>query len=141
MQRVMALDLGEKTIGVAVSDELGIVATPLTTIMRTVSVKADLRQVEDLVNFEKVSLVVVGLPVMLSGEEAVQAGKVREFVERLARRLRVPVEVWDERLTTVSAHRLLIENGKNREERKRVVDQVAAALILRSYLDAKEDEA
>jgi putative Holliday junction resolvase len=135
----MGLDVGEKTIGVAVSDELGIVATPLTTIMRTASIKADLRQVEQLIQIEDISTVVVGLPIMLDGEEAVQAGKVREFAERLARRLRIPLEMWDERLSTVEAHRALRETGAKREKRKRVVDAVAAAIILRSYLNAKEE--
>lgn len=138
MNRVMALDVGEKTIGVAISDEFGIVASPLTTIMRTASEKADLREVVRLVELHKVSTVVVGLPRMLSGEEAVQAEKIRSFTEKLARRLRVPVELWDERLSTVEANRSLIEAGKSRAKRKRVVDQVAAALILRSYLSAKE---
>lgn len=141
MDRIMALDVGEKTIGVAVSDELGIVATPLTTIMRTVSIKADMRRIEQMILLEKIGTLVVGLPLMLSGEEAVQAGKVREFTERLAKRLRIPLELWDERLSTVEAHRVMIETGQSREKRKKVVDAVAAAVILRSYLQAKEDEA
>ncbi len=139
MHRIMALDVGEKTIGVAVSDELGIVASPLTTIMRTASIKADMRTLEQLIEFEDVKELVIGLPIMLGGEEAVQAGKVREFAERLTRRLRIPVEMWDESLSTVEAHRILIETGATRERRKRVVDAVAAAVILRGYMNSKEE--
>ncbi|HOK53481.1 MAG TPA: Holliday junction resolvase RuvX, partial [Armatimonadota bacterium] len=90
-----------------------------------------------LIEEHDVSKVVVGIPKMLSGEEAVQAGKVREFADRLARRLRIPLDLWDERLTTVEAERILMDAGKDRIERKKVVDQMAAAIILRSYLEAK----
>lgn len=133
----MALDVGEKTIGVALSDELGIVASPLVTVRRRGSEKADLREVARLVEEHGVSKVVVGIPLMLSGAEAVQAGKARGFAAKLARRVRVPIEMWDERLTTVEAERALIEAGETREQRGRSVDKVAAALILRSYLAAK----
>ena len=137
MSRVMALDLGEKTIGVAMSDELGIVASPYETIQRSASEKADLRRLVALIQEHNISKVVIGIPIMLSGKEAIQAGKSREFAEKLARRIKVKVEMWDERLSTVEAERSLIEAGKTRQERKQVVDKVAAALILRSYLAAK----
>ena len=133
----MALDVGEKTIGVAMSDELGIVASPFDTIQRSASEKAALRQVAKLVEDYGVSVVVVGIPIMLNGEEAIQAEKVRTFAEKLARRIRVPVEPWDERLTTVEADRALMESGKRREERKKSVDKLAAAIILRSYMAAR----
>jgi putative Holliday junction resolvase len=87
-----------------------------------------------------VSKVVVGIPIMLSGIEAVQAEKVRAFADKLARRLRIPVETWDERLTTVEAERALIEAGQRREARRKVVDKLAAAIILRSYLERKRSE-
>ncbi|MBI2844416.1 MAG: Holliday junction resolvase RuvX [Armatimonadetes bacterium] len=137
MPRVMALDVGDKTIGVAMTDELGIAAFPFETIARTESEKADLRAVVRLVEEYDVSKVVVGIPIMLSGKEAIQAEKVRSFAEKLARRLKAPVEMWDERLTTVEAERALAETGRLRSRRKDVVDQVAAAVILRSYLAAK----
>ena len=133
----MALDVGEKTIGVALSDELGISASPLETIQRTASEKADILKVVRLVDEHDVSKVVVGIPIMLSGEEAIQAGKARAFAEKLARRVRVPVEMWDERLTTVEAERALLESGQTRARRRKAVDKVAAALILRSYLAAR----
>jgi putative Holliday junction resolvase len=136
----MALDVGEKTIGVAMTDELNVLASPFKTIMRTESVKADLRSVASLIEKYEVSKVIVGIPIMLSGDEAIQARKSREFADRLAKRIRVPVEMWDERYTTVEANRALIEAGRSREERKKVVDAVAAALILRGYLEARESD-
>ncbi|MDO8585897.1 MAG: Holliday junction resolvase RuvX [Armatimonadota bacterium] len=139
MSRTMALDVGDKTIGVAISDPLGITAEPLTVLRRGESVKADLRAVEELIAQYDVSRVVVGLPIMLGGEEGVQAAKVREFVERLSKRARVPVVTWDERLTTAEAERALLEADASREKRKRVIDKVAAAIILRSYLAANKE--
>ena len=138
MPRIMALDVGDKRIGVAVSDELQLVATPLTTIERTQSEKADLRSVEQLVREHEVSKVVVGNPIMLSGIPGVQAEKVKDFTEKLARRLRVPVETRDERMTTLEAERRLIEADVSRADRKQVIDKLAATLILQSYLDAQK---
>jgi putative holliday junction resolvase len=132
--RIMALDVGDKTIGVALSDPLRITAEPFAVIRRTKSVKADLRVVEEIIREQDVSKVVVGAPIMLSGEEGVQAAKVSEFVERLSRRLKIPVVTWDERLSTVEAERALIEAEQTREKRRQVVDKVAAAIILRSYM-------
>jgi putative Holliday junction resolvase len=140
MPRIMGLDVGEKTVGVAVSDETGMLASPLVTIERTDSIKADLREVVRLMEEHDVSKVVIGIPIMLSGEEAVQAAKVREFGDRLAKRVRVPVEYWDERLSTVQAHRVLIETGKTREERRQIVDKVAAAIILQGYIEGTRTE-
>jgi len=132
----MALDVGDKTIGVAISDPLGMTVEPLTVIKRSEGVRADLRAVEALAHERDVSKIVVGIPIMLTGEEAVQAGKVRQFAQRLAGRLDIPVVMWDERLTTVEAERMLIEADQSRTARKHVVDKVAAAIILRSYLAA-----
>jgi putative Holliday junction resolvase len=139
MARLMGLDVGEKTIGVAMSDELQIIVSPYETIRRTASIKADLREVQRLVEEFEVAKVIIGNPVMLSGEEAIQVKKVREFAERLARRLKVPVELWDERLTTVQAGRILKEAGKTREERKKLIDSVAASIILKSYMEAHDE--
>jgi len=134
----MALDVGDRTIGVAVSDPLGITAEPLTVIRRTESVKADLRAVESLIAQYEVSSIVVGLPIMLAGEEGVQAGKVRDFVDRLIKRVRISVVLWDERLTTVEAERVL-EDAK-RDERRANVDKIAAAVILQSYLASRKEK-
>jgi putative holliday junction resolvase len=140
MSRTLALDVGDKRIGVAVSDPLGFTAEPLVVITRTPSVKADLRAVEELLQRYDVSKIVVGMPVMLAGEEGIQAGKVREFVERLSRRLRIPVVTWDERLSTVEAERFLIKAGQSRSKRKQVIDKIAAAVILQSYLAANDQQ-
>ena len=139
MSRIIALDVGDKRIGVALSDPLGLTAEPLTVITRTAGIKADLRAVEELLHKYEVSKIVIGMPVMLAGEEGVQAGKVRKFVERLSRRVRIPVETWDERLSTVEAERLLLEAGESRSKRKQNIDKIAAAIILQGYLAANAE--
>ncbi len=132
----MALDIGDRTIGVACSDEGRILASPVETIARR-GPKADAFRVEALVKERGVSRVIAGLPLTLRGESGPQSAKVREFVEVLKRRLRVPVEMWDERLTTREAERVLIEGDLSRARRKEVIDQMAAVLILQSYLDTQ----
>ena len=110
----MALDVGDARVGVAASDELGITANPVATITRGRSVKADLRAVEELLGELEASLVVVGLPLTAEGEEGPQARKVREFAERLTRRIRIPVEMWDERFSTLEAQEALVEQDVSR---------------------------
>ena len=134
--RVLALDLGAARIGLALSDPLGITAQPLETLVR-VGPKKDLREIVEQIERHGVSRVVVGLPLLLSGDEGKQAAEAREFAERLRRRVgRIPVVLWDERLTTVQAERTLIEGKMRRKKRKASVDCLAAVLILQSYLDA-----
>jgi len=132
--RIVALDVGDATIGVAATDELGLTAHPIRTIRRTESVKADLRAVEDLLTELDAEKVVVGLPLLASGEEGTQAAKVRDFYERLARRLRIPTELFDESLSTAEAEDLLLEADVSRAKRREVIDQMAAVVILRGYL-------
>jgi putative holliday junction resolvase len=139
MGRIMALDVGDKRIGVALSDELGMMAMPGTVIERSQSEKADLRAVVQLVQENDVSKVVIGIPIMLDGTSGVQADKVRAFMEKLVRRLRVPVEEWDERMTTLEAEKLLIAADRSRSERREVIDKLAATLILQSYLEAHRE--
>jgi putative holliday junction resolvase len=134
--RIMALDIGDRTIGVACSDEGLILASPVETIQRR-GPKADSMRVDTLVKERGVSRVVAGLPLTLRGEEGRQSEKVVEFVETLKRRLKVPVEMWDERLTTREAERTLIAADMSRARRKEVIDQMAAVLILQTYLDAR----
>ncbi|MEN6520634.1 MAG: Holliday junction resolvase RuvX [Armatimonadota bacterium] len=138
--KLMGLDVGEKRIGVALSDDTGSFAFPFTTIVRTVSEKADLRSIVCVIEEENVSKVIVGIPIMLSGQEAVQAEKIRAFAGKLARRLRIPLEYWDERYSTAEAERLLIDAGKSREARKNIIDKTAAAVILQSYIEAKGND-
>jgi putative Holliday junction resolvase len=134
--RIMALDIGDKTIGVACSDEGLILASPVETIQRR-GPKADSMRVDTLVKEKGVSRVIAGLPLTLRGESGPQSAKVIEFVDVLRRRLKVPVEMRDERLTTREAERTLIEADLSRARRKEIIDQMAAVLILQTYLDAR----
>ena len=136
--RLMGLDVGDKTGGVAVSDELGISAQPLTVIRRTDSIKKDLAEVRRLVEEYEVGRIVIGLPLMLNGTVGVQAQKVEEFAEGLRRRVRVPIVMWDERLSTSEIQRMLISDDQSRAKRKEVVDKLAASVILRSYMDSPQ---
>jgi putative Holliday junction resolvase len=130
--RVMALDVGGRRIGVAISDETRLIATPLQFVERSSN---DITEIQELIERWNVGRVVVGLPTGLSGREGPQAAEVRLFTDALKRRITVPLEFWDERLTTAIAERSLIETGHRRAERRRKVDAVAAAVILQSYLD------
>jgi putative pre-16S rRNA nuclease len=132
--RVLALDVGDRTIGVAVSDALGVAAHPVETIRRKAPA-ADLARVAELVAEREAAEVLVGLPRMLNGSLGVQARKVQAFVDALAPTLSVPVTLWDERFSTVAAERALIASGLTRKRRKGVVDQVAAVYFLQGYLD------
>ncbi|MCE5200391.1 MAG: Holliday junction resolvase RuvX [Armatimonadota bacterium] len=136
MPRIVALDVGDATIGVAASDELNITANPVTTIRRSNSVKADLRAVEELLRELDACKVVVGNPLDLAGEEGIQALKVKEFAGRLTKRLRIPVVMWDESLSTAEAESTLIEMDISRGKRRKIIDQMAAAVILQSYLES-----
>jgi len=132
--RVLALDVGRRRIGLAVSDELGLTAQGLETLERA-NCRADLEALARLAARWNVALLVVGHPVKLSGEEGRQAEWVRQFAERLAAYTRLPVELWDERLTTVEAERVLKQSGISITKRARARDRLAAVLLLQSYLD------
>ena len=134
MARIIALDVGSKRVGVAVSDELGVIATPRGIVHRQ-SYNKDAAAIGDLVEHEAAERVVVGLPTGLSGRATEQTRRAERFAEMLASRLSVPVELWDERLTTVMARRLRPGATKTPERESESVDAVAAALILQSYLD------
>jgi putative Holliday junction resolvase len=131
--RIAALDVGEARIGVAISDELGITAQPLGVVQR-VGGRTDLRALEDMLAPYTPEKIIVGLPLGMSGAEGSQAVRVRAFGERVGTHLGLPVEYWDERLTTVAAERALLEADLSRRRRREVVDKVAASLILQSYL-------
>lgn len=134
MPRIVALDVGDATIGIAASDELLITANPVTVIRRGKSIKADLRAVEDVLAEMDASRVVVGLPLDEEGREGEQAAKVKQFIDRLTRRLRIPIETWDERFSTAEAQDILLEMDTSRAKRRKVIDKMAAAVILDSYL-------
>jgi len=132
--RHLGLDVGDRRIGLALSDETATLASPLATLLR-VGPRKDAAAVAELARRHEVREVVVGLPLNMDGTRGPQARKVLAFAEALRRRLGVPVVAWDERLTTVEAHERLREAGRGWRERKRVVDQAAAVVILQEYLD------
>jgi len=132
--RTVALDVGSKRIGVAVSDELGMLATPRGLVHRQ-SYNKDAAAIGDIVEREAAERVIVGLPTGLSGRPTEQTRRAERFAEMLASRLSVPVELWDERLTTVMARRIRPSASREPQRESESVDAVAAALILQSYLD------
>lgn len=132
--RIMGLDFGDKSIGIAISDERGLIASPRETLRRS-NLENDISQLTELARRENVEEILVGMPLSLDGSEGPQARKVTEFVKSLRQQSDVPVRPWDERLTTVAAERALLEANVSRARRKKVVDQVAAAVLLQSYLD------
>ena len=134
--RVLGLDVGERRIGIALSDSLGLTAQRLTVLARR-SVAADVEALRALVAQHQVETIVVGLPLTLRGEQGSQADKVVSFVAALRREVVVPVQLVDERFTTVQGERALLATGTSRRRRKQVIDQVAAQLILQHFLDAQ----
>lgn len=132
--RVLALDFGEKRIGVAVSDPLGIIAQGLTVIVRRDS-EADIKEIENIVEEYKADSIVIGMPVNMDGTKGKSAEKVNEFVETLKARLNIPVYTYDERLSTKESEKFLISSDVSRKKRKQIIDKVAAQLILESYLE------
>lgn len=136
--RIIGLDIGEKTIGVAISDALGWTAQGLETIKRT-NLKKDIDSIKNLISQWDVSKIVIGLPKNMDGSMGPQADKVIEFAKRLKEKTAVDIVLWDERLTTVAAERLLIEADVSRAKRKKVIDKLAATYILQGYLDRKSN--
>lgn len=134
--RVLGIDLGTKRIGVAVSDAGGTLASPLVVIQRSGDVEADRRAIARLATEEEAERVIVGMPLSLSGAAGPAATAARDEADALAAVLPVPVETWDERLTTVAAHRSLEAGGKRSKQRRGMVDKVAAAVMLQSWLDS-----
>jgi putative Holliday junction resolvase len=135
--RFLALDIGSRRIGVAVSDELGLTAQPVLTLERRSSRREDLRSLARLCRRFGVVGIVVGNPVHLSGEPSPRAAKTQAFAVELGELTGLPIHLWDERLTTHEAHQILYQAGHERQTHRKVVDQVAATLILQSFLDEK----
>lgn len=138
--RVMALDVGKVRVGVALTDPLGYTAQPLLTLWRK-NRSDDLRSLIRLIRKHEVVKIVVGNPLHLSGDVSPWAAKVQEFAEELRQRSGLPVELWDERLSSVAAHEILNEAGHRRQDRKYVIDQVAAVVILRGWMEVQEQAA
>ena len=135
--RIMGLDFGSKTVGVAVSDALLLTAQGVETIQRKSpgKLRQTLARLEALIEEYQVERIVLGFPKNMNNTEGERCEKTKEFQEMLTRRSGLPVVLWDERLTTVAADRHMIEAGMRREDRKQIVDEVAAVLILQGYLD------
>ena len=141
--RVMGLDYGSKTVGVAVSDPLGMTAQPLETIRREREdkLRRTLARIEELITACEVELIVLGLPKNMDNTLGSRAQKTIEFREKLEKRTGLPVVWWDERLTTAQADRILTDAGIAREKHKQHLDEMAATLILQGYMDAHTDAA
>ena len=139
--RIIGLDYGTKTVGVAVSDSLGITAQAVETITRKEEnkLRQTLARIEALIDEYNVEEIVVGLPKNMNNTIGERAEACRDFADKLERRTGLPVIMWDERLTTVSADNVLKECGVRRENRKAVVDKIAAVFILQGYLDYKSN--
>ena len=132
--RILALDYGRRRIGVAVSDATGCIAQGLPTIICR-NQKQAMNDLVDLINSYNVCKVIVGLPLNLKGQKAHAAKEVEQFIQRLERRIEAPIETWDERLTSLAAERAMIQMGKSPSKHKHKVDEIAAVLLLQSYLD------
>ena len=133
--RILALDLGKKRIGLAISDPLGITAQGLPNLVRTRK-RADFAALEQMVRERQVGLILMGNPINMRGDEGRQSAWVREFAEALGKRTGLPVKLWDERLTSVEAGRVLRSSGISIEKRAAAVDRLSAVILLQSYLDS-----
>lgn len=133
--RIMGLDVGDKTIGVAISDPMGWTAQGLEVIRRE-NLAKDLARLEQIIKEYEVERVLVGIPKNMNATLGPQAEKVLAFIENLKERFDLPIKTWDERLSTVAAEKMLIQADVSRSKRKKVIDKMAAAVILQGYLDA-----
>jgi len=130
------MDVGSRRIGLAISDPLGITAQGLDTVHRQ-NKRLDFAQLERVIREHDVAEIVMGLPLRMSGAEGIQAEKMQAFAAEVRRRFKIPVHLWDERLTSAQANRLLRETDMSIKRRGAVVDQMAAVLILQSWMDAR----
>lgn len=136
MDRLMGLDVGDRTIGVAVSDLLMITAQGVTTIKRT-NIKNDIKELKKIIEEYQVTKIVSGLPKRLDGSVGIQGEKVLEFLEKVKKHIDLPVELEDERFTTLMSEKMLIEADVKRKKRKEVIDKLAAVQILTSYMQRR----
>ncbi len=132
--RTMSMDIGSRTIGVAISDELGITAQGLKTIRRR-SMEEDLKEISLIIAQFKIDRIVVGLPKNMDGTIGKQAESVLQWIKAAQEKINIPIETWDERLSTVEASKILLEADLSRKKRKGVIDKLAAVIILQGYLN------
>ena len=137
--RFMGLDVGDKRIGIALSDEGGLIASPRDTLRRN-GLEVDIDRLLEMARNEEVGEILVGMPISMDGTEGPQAKKVVKFIHALSERSEIPVVPWDERLTTVAAERVLLEGNVSRAKRRHVIDKVAAAYMLQGYLDYRGEK-
>ncbi|WP_142414500.1 Holliday junction resolvase RuvX [Hathewaya massiliensis] len=135
--RILGLDIGDRTIGVSISDPLGFTAQGITTIRRR-NEEYDLEELKKICKEYSVEKIVSGLPKNMNGTIGPQGDKVREFAEKIRENLNLEVIYWDERLTTVAANRAMLEADLSRKKRKKIVDKIASTYILQGYLDSKQ---
>jgi putative holliday junction resolvase len=133
--RILGLDVGDRTIGIAISDPLGYTAQGITTIRRK-GEKSDIEELKKLCDEYNVDTIVSGLPKNMNGTLGPQSEKVIEFCNKIKEVIDVPIKMWDERLTTVAAQRAMLEADMSRSKRKKLVDKIAATYILQGYLDS-----
>ena len=134
--RILALDVGDKRIGVAISDELEISAHALTTITRN-DLKKEIREIQEIISEYNVEEIIVGMPVMMNGSVGIQAEKVGRFVDELKKEVRIPIKLFDERLSTSLIEKTLIDADMSREKRKKVIDKLSAVIILQDYMSSR----
>lgn len=139
MAILLGLDIGDTRIGVAISDDLGVAAHPLCTLTRK-NRQVDLIVISDLVSIHEIERVIIGLPISLDGSLGAQAEKVQKFAKRLEHVIDVPIEFQDERFTTAEAEEILRELNKDAREQKGLIDEVAAVLILKDYLNSNRED-
>lgn len=137
--KLLALDVGSKRIGLAMSDELGFTAQPIEALQRS-GLKADLAKIKEKIETFQIGEIVVGYPIHLDGSVGTQAESVLEFVEELKKEISIPVALWDERLSTVAVERLMLEGDLSRKKRKKRVDSLSAQWILQGYLENKRSK-
>jgi putative Holliday junction resolvase len=134
LMRIMGLDIGSSTIGIAISDELGMTAQGLKTIRRKL-MEEDLKEIAVVIDQYQIEKIVVGLPKNMDGTLGRQAEMVFQWIKAFKEKIRLPIVTWDERLSTVGASKILLEADLSRKKRKKVIDKLAAVLILQGYLD------
>jgi putative holliday junction resolvase len=135
MNRALGIDYGDARVGVAISDELGMLAHPLETIV--VKQTEPTKRIAEIVAEKQISNIIIGLPKNMDGTSGLATEKVRAFTDKLRERVTCPIKLWDERLTTVAAQRSLHDAGKNAKQSRGLIDQVAAQLILQGWLDSQ----
>lgn len=137
--RILGLDVGDKTIGVAISDPLGLTAQGVCTIKRK-NMDVDLQEVDRYAKEYMCTVIVVGLPKNMNGTIGPRGEKVLSFAQKVETKTGIKIETWDERLTTVAAHRVMLEADLSRNKRKKIVDKLAAMYILQGYLDRQSNK-